>query len=368
MIGVKMTQSIVPLKAAIVGLRNHAGTLEPAKNHGLLKSFKAQPAVEVVAYCEWAADQAAALAALQAADSQARICHSLDELLAQVSFELAVILLPPNEANAAALTLAAAGKHLFIEKQAGRTAAEVRSLGELAAQKGVVIGIGYPWPCHPVARQIKALLTEGVLGNLLAMEARLVTTQVGPGLRDPQHWMYRKESQGGGILHMEGGHWLTLFHYFTGAQVKSVTALCSRLTDAIEPGLEDVATVALEFDNGVHALLHMGYLLAGAGARNDLNFILRGQSGAIHWPLTGEITVSSTTPAWQSAPVRTFHLEPAPRPVYADQWGYAFVADFIQAIQTGERPLVSIEDGYQLLRIIEAAYASSQTGRRIELR
>lgn len=362
-----MTHPSVPLKAAIVGLRNHAGGLEPDKNHGLIKSFKAQPAVEVVAYCEWDAGQAAAFAAIQAADPQAALYHNLDDLLAHASFDLAVILLPPNEANAAALTLAAAGKHLFIEKQAGRTAAEVRSLSELAAQKGVVIGIGYPWPQHPVARQIKEWLTTGVLGNLLTMEARLVTTQVGPGLRDPHHWMYRKASQGGGILHMEGGHWLTLFHYFTGAQVKSVTALCSRLTDAIEPGLEDVATVALEFNNGVHALLHMGYLLAGAGARNDLNFILRGQRGAIHWPLTGEITVSSTTPAWQSAPVRTFHLEPAPRPVYADQWGYAFVADFIQTIHSGERPLVSIEDGYQLLRIIEAAYEASRTGQRIAL-
>lgn len=356
-----------PLQAAIVGLRNHAGGLEPDKNHGLIKSFRAQPDVEVVAYAEWDAGQAAALAAIQAADPQATLYRSLDELLANASFDLAVILLPPNEANQAALTLAAAGKHLFIEKQAGRTAAEVQPICALAAQHGLTIGIGYPWPSHPVAHEIKSLLTAGVLGKLLALEARLVTTQVGPGLRDPHHWMYRQASQGGGILHMEGGHWLTLFHYFTGAQVKSVTALCNRLTEAIEPGLEDVATVALEFNNGVHALLHMGYLLAGAGARNDLNFILRGQTGAIHWPLTGEITVSSTTPAWQSAPVRTLHLEPAPRPVYADQWGYDFVAQFIQAIHTGKRPLVSIEDGHQILKIIDAAYESSRIGRRIEL-
>lgn len=356
-----------PLKAAVVGLRNHAGSLEPDRNHGLIKSFKAQPTVEVVAYCEWDSGQTAALAALGAADPQAALYHSLDDLLAHATFDLAVLLLPPNEANAAALTLAAAGKHLFIEKNAGRTAAEVQPLCELATAKGVVIGIGYPWPRHPAARQIKELVTAGVVGNLLALEARLVTTQVGAGLRDPHHWMYRKASQGGGILHMEGGHWLTLFHYFTGAEVTSVTALCNRLTHEIEDGVEDVATVALEFSNGVHALLHMGYLLAGAGARNDLNFILRGQAGAIHWPLTGELTVSSTTPAWQSAPVRTFHLEPAPRPVYADQWGYDFVVDFIDAIRTGHRPPVSVEDGHRILQIIDAAYESSRTGRRVSI-
>ena len=39
-------------KAAIAGLRNHAGTLAADKGHGLIKVFKAQPDVEVVAYCE----------------------------------------------------------------------------------------------------------------------------------------------------------------------------------------------------------------------------------------------------------------------------------------------------------------------------
>lgn len=362
-----MKQAPSPLKAAIVGLRNHAGTLEPDKNHGLIKSFKAQPDVEVVAYCEWAAEQRAALAAIQAADPQARVYHTVEELITQADFDLAVILLPPNEAITAALQLAHAGKHLFVEKNVARRAAEVRPLCDLAAQKGLVIQIGYPWRQHPVAQQIKTLLAEGVLGRLLAIEARLVTTQVRVGQRDPAHWMYRSDSQGGGILHMEGGHWLALFHYFTGARVTSVTALCNRLTDQIEDGVEDVATVALAFDNGVHALLHMGYLLTGVGLRNDLSFILRGQMGAIHWPLTGEFTVSSAAPVWQSAPVRTFHLEPATRPVYADQWGYDFVAAFIQAIRTGARPSVSLDDGHRILQIIDAAYESSRTGRRVVL-
>lgn len=355
------------LRAAIVGLRNHAGTLESDKGHGLIKSLKAQPDVEVVAYCEWDSQEAGALAALRSADSQAHFYSSVVDLLAQESFDLAMILLPPNEAITAALQLAGAGKHLYIEKNGARRASELRPLCDLAAEKGVVIQVGYPWTHHPVARQIKQLLAEGVLGKLLDIEARLVTTQVRTGLRDPAHWMYRSASQGGGILHMEGGHWLTLFHYFTGAEVRSVTALCNRLTDGIETGLEDVASVALEFNNGVHTLLHMGYLLSGAGMRNDMNFILRGLAGAISWPLTGELTVSSATSAWRNAPVRTLQIEPVPRAVYADQWGYEFVADFVRAIRTGARPPVTIDDGYRVLQIIDAAYESSRTGRRIDL-
>ncbi len=111
----------------------------------------------------------------------------------------------------------------------------------------------------------------------------------------------------------------------------------------------------------------MGYLLAGVGLRNDLHFALRGTMGSITWPLTGEFTVASAAPAWQGAPVRTLHLDPAPRAVYADQWGYEFVAGFVQAIRTQSRPLVSVEDGYEVLQIINAAYESSSIGRRVEL-
>jgi predicted dehydrogenase len=364
-----MTHQHAPLKAAIVGLRIHAGSLEPDKNHGLIKSFKAQTNVEVVAYCEWDPAERAALDALQAADPAARIYTDLADLLAAETFDLAVIMLPPSEATTAALRLAAAGKHLFIEKQAARTAAELRALCELVATNGLVTQVGYPWPYNPEAIEIKRHLDAGVLGRLVDMEARLVTLGVGPGLRDPQHWMYRAATEGGGILHMEGGHWLTLFRFFSQAEVKSVTALCSRVVGNIEEGLEDVATVALEFTNGVHACLHMGYLLSGAGPRNDMFIALRGTQGAVTWPNpgAGEFTIASASPTWQSAPVQNFHLQHAPRPVYADQWGYEFVAAFIRAILQGGQTPVSLEDGYRVLQIIDAAYESSQSGRRVVL-
>lgn len=355
------------LRVAVVGLRNHAGTLDPNKNHGLIKSFKAQPDVAVVAYCEWETTEQSALAALAAADPAAHIYTDLADLLANEVFDVAVVLLPPNEVTPAALRLAVAGKHLFIEKQAARTAAELRPLCALVTANRLVAQVGYPWPYNPEAVEIKRSLDQGLLGRLVDIEARLVTLGVGPGLRDPQHWMYRAASEGGGILHMEGGHWLTLFRFFSQAEVKTVTALCQRVIGNIEDGLEDVATVALEFTNGVHACLHMGYLLPGVGPRNDMQITLRGTQGVVTWPNpgAGSFTIASATPTWQGAPVRNFHLNLAERPVYADQWGYEFVAAFIRAIRQSGQPPVSLEDGYRILQIIDAAYESSREGRRV---
>ena len=89
----------MPLKAAIVGLHIHAGSLHPDKNHGLLKSFKEQKGVEIVAYCESSPDQAEALDEIRLADPDARIYTDLGDLMTAEDFDFAVIMLPPNEAT-----------------------------------------------------------------------------------------------------------------------------------------------------------------------------------------------------------------------------------------------------------------------------
>ena len=364
-----MTTPELPLKGAMVGLRIHAGSIHPDKGAGLLKSFLGQESVEVVAYCEWAADQSAALAEIRQFAGAARIYTDLDDLIANEALDFAAIMLPPNEATPTASRLAENGVHLFIEKQAARTAEELKPLREIVHRNGLVTQVGYPWPYHPVAIELKRLIDAGVFGRLLDIEARLVTVAVRPGVRDPAHWMYRKETEGGGILHMEGGHWLTLFHFFSQAEVKSVTALCGRVDGTIETGLEDVATVALEFNNGVHACLHMGYLLPGVGARNDTYFGLRGTLGTAMWEPTGpaEFTVASVAPGWESAPERQFRMELTKRSVYADQWGFDFVSAFIQSICQGTPSPISIDDAYRIMQIIDAAYEPARSGRRIEL-
>jgi predicted dehydrogenase len=360
------------LKAVMIGLRNHAGSLDPNKSHGLLKTFKALPDVQVVAYCEWASDQAAALAAVAQADPQARTYTQLDELLAHEEFDFAAIMLPPKEARDTALRLAELGKHQYIEKHAGRTADEVRPLLDLVRRKGVVVQVGYPWSYHPIAVEMRRLLDQEVIGRLVDLELRHVSTKFGPGLRDPHNWAFRRETEGGGMLHQQGCHWLALLRYFAQAEVRSVVALCSRVEGLILDDLEDVSTVAMELTNGAHASLRNGFLLQAVGPRDDISIVLRGTLGHMTWrPTDGskssEVTVVSATPEWQTAPFRKLTVQVAERPVYAGEHGYHFVNAFIQAIRTGSSVAVTLEDGLRVLEIIDASYASARTGRRVDL-
>lgn len=358
-----------PLKAAMIGLRNHAGSLDPAKGHGLLKTFRVLPDVEVVAYCEWAAEQAANLAAIPHFDSQARLYTSLDDLLAREDFDIAVVMVPPSEARDVALRLADAGKHMFIEKHAAKTAPEMRPLLETVARQGVVVQVGFPWAYEPAAQEISRLRDQGILGRLVDIEMRHVTTKFGLGLRDPHNWAFRRATEGGGMLHQQGCHWLALMLALAQARVRSVVALCSRVEGLILDDLEDVSTVVMEFANGVHASLHNGFLLPRAGPAGDASVILRGTEGHVTWrPMDpGPFTVVSAAPAWQTAPVRVMDFPKVERPVYGGEVGYQFVTGFIRAVQTGSPPLVTLEDGHHVLEIIDAAYESARTGRRVEL-
>lgn len=358
-----------PLKAVMIGLRNHSGSLDPNKSHGLLKTFKALPGVEVVAYCEWDPEQAAPLKAVTEADPQARTYTNLDDMLANEQFDIAAIMLPPRDANSTGLRLAEMGKHMYIEKHAGRTADEVRPLLDLVKQKGVVVQIGYPWSYNPIAVEIRRLLDAGVIGRLVDLELRHVSTKFAPGLRNPENWAYRRETEGGGMLHQQGCHWLALMRFFAQAEVRSLVALCSRVEGLILDDLEDVSTVAMEFSNGIHGSLRNGFLLQAVGPRDDISIVLRGTLGHITWrPSEGpEMTVISAAPEWATAPVRKIKMQPAERPVYAGESGFQFVSAFINAVRTGSPVAVTLEDGLRVLEIIDASYESAREGRRVDM-
>ena len=111
-----------------------------------------------------------------------------------------------------------------------------------------------------------------------------------------------------------------------------------------------------------------GLSLERAGPRNDTFMAVRGQLGAATWGPVGDglLSVYSSAPAWQGAPERQFNMPVPPRPVYADQFGYEYVADFVRTVREGGKPVVSIDDAHHLLQIFDAAYESS-TGRRVDI-
>ena len=357
------------LKVAIVGLRHgHMGTIGPAKP-GLIHMYHYLDEFEVVAYCE-ETDTSMLDPAKEHAPG-AGVYTSLDDMIANEDFDLAVVAMPANEIPETGIKLAEAGKHFFMEKQFARNSADLAEMVRAVHKNGVRVLAGYPHRYHPVAQDIRRLIDEGVLGRPLDIEVRLVTGQVRPENRDPTGFMYRDATEGGGILHMLGGHYLEVMRFLMGCEVKSVQAMTGRPVGIIEPPLEDVAIAAFEFENGAFGSIHAGYLQR-VRSGYDTSLVFRGLDGEADWTPIGDphLTVKSGVPEWAGAPTKTFQYEVAEVdvPMYGPtEWALDILRDFAACIREGREPDVNADVGLYVLQVIDAVYESARTGQRVEV-
>lgn len=357
-----------PIRVAMVGLRHpHVGRVDPARpSSGYIQTFKQIPGAQIVAYCE--DSDAALLDQAKAFDPAANVYASVDDLLENEEFELGCVVLPANEIPAVGIKLAEASKHFFVEKQFARTPADLARLVQAVQRNQVKVLAGYPWRFHPAMQDLKQLIDQGVFGAPLSLESRLVTTQVRPGSREPSHFMFTAENEGGGVLHMLGGHYIEFMRHLMQCEVKAVQALTGRPLGYIDEPLEDVAVVAMEYENGALGSLHAAYVQPPLASGYDSSFVYRGENGWADWtPVGGEqLDITSEAPTWSGAPQKTITYAPAKMSVYGGhRWFFDIIRGFVQEIRTSRPPAVTLEDALHVLQVIEAAYNSARTGKRV---
>lgn len=357
------------LRTAIVGLRHdHVGSFGP-QSPGYLHTLQHTAGVEIVAFCEGA--DPARLQEARRHYPAAGIYTNVDDLIEHEDFELAWVVLPAADVPRAGVKLAEAGKHFYMEKQFARTSADLAELVRAVRRNRVKVLPGYPHRFNPVARDLRRLIERGVLGRPLDLEVRLITGQVRSGVRDPSSFLYSREAEGGGVLHMLGGHYIDVMRFLMGDEVKAVQAMMGRPVGHIEEPLEDVITAALEFHNGAMGTIHAGYLQSTTRPY-DSGMVFRGLDGEATWTPIGSprLEVSSSSAEWSDAPDRTFKYALAPSPpgyTRGGLWMFNWIQDFIRGVQIGTEPQLTVEDALRVLQVIDACYASARTGQRVEV-
>ncbi len=358
------------LKLAFVGMRHgHVGSFDDSKP-GYIHTFRQMDGLEIVAYCE---DTDSSLL------DEARMHHpgastydSLDDLIQHEDFDLACVALPANEIPSVGIRLAEAGKHFYVEKQFARTADDLEPMVRAVRANGVRVMPGYAWRFHPVMQELRSIIETGVLGRPLDMEVRFATFQVRPGNREPDHFFYLDETEGGGVLHMLGGHYIELMRYVMGSEIRSVQTMTGRPLGYIEDPLEDIALCAFEFENGAMGGLHAGYLLPREWG-DDSALVYRGEDGWADWaPMASDgpqaLRVRSMVPAWAGAPERSYVQTLAPKQGYGRTvWMFEWMQRFVDDVRHDREPALTVDDALIVLRTIDAAYESARTGRRIDL-
>jgi len=266
-----------------------------------------------------------------------------------------------------------AGKHVMSEKPVGLSSALIEEIVAAAEAKGLTLSVCYQNRYHPIAQDIRRYLDEGAIGQVMNMEVRMVTSQV--KFRNPSHWLFRNELSGGGILSWLMCHYFDLLRFLLQDEVAEVTAITGTLNGE-DVDVEDTASGALRFRNGVVCSFNAGYLLSMSTGgyiypSYDTYIGIRGRDGSLTWE--GEIPkprlrVQSVLPHWnRSVPVRTTEYPLDRGEGYGGNHGIEFVRQFIRAALYGEEPPSTGADALKVARIVEACYKSNETGQRVVL-
>ena len=113
-----------------------------------------------------------------------------------------------------------AGKHVITDKPIGKTAVESAQVAAVAKRERRKLGVFYQNRSLPPIQDARRIVEQGLIGDLVSVEMRMVTTQV--QVRNPRHWLFNQDKAGGGILSWLGCHYIDQILNITQDEIVSV--------------------------------------------------------------------------------------------------------------------------------------------------
>jgi predicted dehydrogenase len=306
-----------------------------------------------------------ALASLEERFAHVPRFATLDELLQRAEFDGAAVCLPNNLAPEAIARLAAAGKHVLMEKPGGGSAADGRKIAEAIRSHGVAFQSGYMWRYDEGAARLRRMVQRGSFGKLISLEMTFVTSDA--ARRGPDHYLFDRQVSQGGFFNWLACHYLDLLLYVTGEKVVGVTARTG-VFGATSLQVEDGGVAILDLSGGGVAVFLGGYWLPRWAGES--HWVVRGEHRWVHWDprragTGGVLEIHGPQPQWH-AMEETFVLPPDKTPGYGGAAGVALVRDWLCACREGGPCRNTAESNAAVLELIDAIYRSSQEGRRVE--
>jgi predicted dehydrogenase len=293
------------------------------------------------------------------------------EMLGAEQLDLALIFLPHSLCPEAAVACAERGIHIMVEKPMASTAEGIRRMIEAAGKAKVALTTPYVWRYHPVARQMKQFIGDGVLGRVVGCEGRCAAGRLHRYIDGNAGWMLEKAVSGGGPMHNLGVHWIDLCRWLLDDEPVEVLGKNVKINEQYD--IEDNSFALVTFSRGTVLLLDISYTIPDSYPYGrDLYVSLRGVSGVLSWSPSFEgikerLFVCSDAGEFKDSPRRHVEFELQSHPGYTGILGVRYLSDLANSIRNGTSPAIRGEDGLRALEVVEAIYESAATGRVVGL-
>ena len=271
---------------------------------------------------------------------------SVEAVLSDPDVEGVLIATPHSTHADFVVEVAAAGKHIFVDKPFTLGVAEAKRAIAAADSAGVVLQVGHNRRRQPANRRLKEMIDAGDLGTLQYAEANLSNPR---GLNPRTGWRGDPaESPAGGMTGL-GVHMADNLHYLLGPAAR-VAAFSKKV---LQIGTLDNATTAtIEYHSGPLAFLGTSTVVPDI-ARTAV----WGTEGAAWNELDGEKFYVQ----------RTGEPERTAQPVDAIDTVRDELAEFAANIRDGGRPETGGAEALEAVAVLEGIVESAATGRVVDL-
>lgn len=256
---------------------------------------------------------------------------------------------------------AAHGKHVQVQKPIATTLDTARRMVETAHRAGIVLGVVSQHRFDDSVRFLEAAVRSGRLGRLLECDAYVKWHRSDEYYSRPVKGTWATE--GGGALISQGIHQVDLLRWIAGP-VDEVVGMW-QLGAAHDIESEDVVAALLRYANGATGVVQASTAFR-PGYPERLEF--HGTRGTA--VIAGDRLITWDVPDDEGAPPPLAGTSASgasdPMAISLAPFERQF-RDFGEAIASGRRPLVSGEEGFQALQIVDAIYRSCRSGERIPL-
>lgn len=256
---------------------------------------------------------------------------------------------------------AAHRKPVQVQKPIAIEVKTAREMIEIARNAGIVLGVVSQHRFDRASQFLSAAVQQGRLGRLLQCDAHVKWYRTDDYYARPVKGRWATE--GGGALINQGIHQIDLLLWFAGP-VRDVFGMW-QLGAAHEIESEDVVNAVVRYASGATGVIQASTALwPGYSERIELH----GTNGTA--VITGDqLTTWDVKADAGDPPPLAAHVASGasdPMAISVESFERQFL-DFGAAIQAGRAPLVSGEEGYRALELVNAIYRSCRTERGVAL-
>ena len=165
---------------------------------------------------------------------------------------------------------------------------------------------------------------------------------------------------GGGVLHWLGVHELDALMWLTGENITAVQAWAANIGNS-PLDVENVLSGSVQYESGAVGTIHFTYALPRLASEGYL--AVRGTRGSVRilpdgsWTWTGPEDVGQPyfeeARSYKSGGITGYGTV-----------GVVVINDLIAAIEQNREPVATGDDVLRVLQVIDALYASAESGRR----